>query len=117
MKTLCRVIGLLAVAAVVSGCAAVSGVKLAVQGKTDEALAVLEKAEKGSGFTAIFAALEREAVLREAGRMDEADALRKKRESRPGMTEKEKADDQKAIQETVENIRKEREKRGTTSPN
>jgi hypothetical protein len=57
-----------------------------------------------------MATLSREAVLREAGRTEEAEALRIEREKQGGLSEDEKAEAEKSIQETVENIRHEREK-------
>jgi hypothetical protein len=105
------VIVLLTVASGLSACAVASGMKMAVNCQTEEALNVLEEAGKGSGLTSRLAILEREAVLREAGRIEEAEAVRKERESQPGMTEKDKVEAEKAILDTVENIRKEREKR------
>lgn len=95
---------------VCSACSVGQGLKLAVQCQTDEALHTLEAAEKGGGLTAELAILEREAVLREAGRVEEAEIVRAKRESQQEMTEEEKAEAEKAILETVENIREERKK-------
>ena len=84
--------------------------KLAVHCETDKALKVIVPGE-GDGFLGTMAILEHEAILREAGRDKDADVVQAKRESmQPGMTDKEKADAEKSIQETVANIRKEREK-------
>ncbi len=59
-----------------------------------------------------MAFLEHEAILRDAGRSKDADAVQAKRESgSPEMTAKEKADAEKSVQDTVAAIRKEREKR------
>jgi hypothetical protein len=115
MVTIAKTICLLAMVGALSACAVGKGMKLAVHCQTDEALATLSEAEKGSGLTAQLAILEHEAVLREAGRTKEAEAVRAKRESRPGVSEKDKAEAEKAILDTVENIRKEREKE-TGSP-
>ena len=87
------------------------GMKLAVECKTDEALEVLDKAQKKRGLTGALDILELEAVLRDAGRDEEADALQAKREStQAGMTENQKEEAEKAILETVDNIRNERKK-------
>lgn len=84
--------------------------KLAVHCETDKALKVIVPGE-GDGFLGTMAILEHEAILREAGRDKDADAVRAKRESQqPDMTDKEKADAEKGIQDTVDNIRKERKK-------
>ena len=106
-----RFVFLIAVAASISACAIGKSIKLAVDCQTDEALQVIDEATKGGGVTAEMAKLEREAVLRDAGRIDEAEAYRAKRESKPGMTEKEKQDAQESILKTVEELRKDREKR------
>ena len=85
--------------------------KLAVHCETDEAVAVITEGE-GDGLLGAMAILEHESILREAGRDREADAVRARRESgTPDMTAQEKADAEKSVQQTVANIRKEREKR------
>lgn len=109
-NTIRTLICLLALAGLLSACTAIKGLKLAVHCKTEEALKVLDEAEKGGGLSAKLAILEREAVLREAGRDEEADAVRAKRENDPNTTDKDKAEAEKSIQDTIENIRKEREK-------
>ena len=84
--------------------------KLAVHCETDKAVEVITEGE-GDGFLGTMAFLEHESILREAGRDKEADAVRKRRESNtPDMTDQAKADAEKSVQETVANIRKEREK-------
>ena len=115
MVNLFRVIFLIAIVASISACAIGKSIKLAVDCQTDEALQVIDEAAKGGGVTAEMAKLEREAVLRDAGRIDEAESYRAQRESKPGMTEKEKTEAQESILKTVEELRKDREKR-TGSP-
>jgi hypothetical protein len=110
-----KVVFLIAIAGLISACAISKSKKLAVDCQTDEALQVIDEAAKGGGLTAEIAKLEREAVLRDAGRIDEAESYRAQRESKPGMTEKENQDAQESILKTVEDIRKDREKR-TGSP-
>ena len=84
--------------------------KLAVHCQTDKAVEVISKGE-GGGFLGTMAFLEHEAILRDAGRNKEADAVQARRESgNPEMTDKEKADAEKSVQDTVAAIRKEREK-------
>ena len=84
--------------------------KLAVHCETDKAVKVITEGE-GDGFLGTMAFLEHESILREAGRDKEADEVRARRESNtPDMTDQAKADAEKAVLQTVENIRKEREK-------
>ena len=84
--------------------------KLAVHCETDKAVKVITEGE-GDGVLGTMAFLEHEAILRDAGRNQAADMVRKKRESNtPDMTDQDKADAEKAVRDTVENIRKEREK-------
>ena len=109
-----RAICLFALTGVLFACAIANSLKLAVHCQTEQALSKLDDAEKSGGLTAKLAILEREAILREAGRINEAEAVRAKRESQPGTTEKDKADAEKAVQDTVQNIRKEREKQTGT---
>lgn len=116
MVKLFRVVFFVIVATFISSCTVVKTLKLAVNCQTDEALKVTSKAEASGGLKGQLAILEHEAVLREAGRIEEAEVVRVKRESQPGLTEKDKADAEKAILETIENIRKERKKQtGTDS--
>ena len=111
MQKLLRLVILLSVAASLSACSIGKGIQLAVDCDTDQAIAVIEKAEKGSGMSREIAILEMEAILLDAGRIDEAEAVRAKRESQSGLSEKEKADAEKAILDTMENIRNERKKK------
>lgn len=85
--------------------------KLAVNCETDKAVEVITKGE-GDGMLGTMAFLEHEAILRDAGRDNEADAVRANRESaNPDMTGTEKADAEKSVQDTVAAIRKERKER------
>jgi hypothetical protein len=108
-----KLTGLLLLAASISGFsisgAVGEGMKLAVECKTDEAVKVLSDAQEKRGLTGALAILELEAVLRDAGRDEEADAIQAKRESQQaGMTEKQKDEAEKAILKTVDNIQTER---------
>ena len=69
-----KVVFLIAIAGLISACAISKSIKLAVDCQTDEALQVIDEAAKGGGLTAEIAKLEREAVLRDAGRIDEAES-------------------------------------------
>lgn len=120
MIRLLKLAGLLVLAASLCGFsiggAIGQGMKLALECKTDDALEVLDKAQKKRGMTGALAILEYEAVLRDAGRTEDADTAQAVRESeKAGMTEKQKEDAEKGIIQTVENIRNERKKQ-TGSP-
>ena len=113
--SLLKLTGLLLMVASISGFsiagAVGEGMKLAVECKTDEAVKVLSDAQEKRGLTGALAILELEAVLRDAGRDEEADAIQAKRESQQaGMTEKQKDEAEKAILKTVDNIQTERKK-------
>ena len=113
LTSLLKLTGLLLMAASISGFsiagAVGEGMKLAVECKTDEAVKVLSDAQEKKGLTGALAILELEAVLRDAGRDEEADAIQAKRESQQaGMTEKQKDEAEKAILKTVDNIQTER---------
>ena len=115
LTSLLKLTGLLLMAASISGFsiagAVGEGMKLAVECKTDEAVKVLSDAQEKKGLTGALAILELEAVLRDAGRDEEADAIQAKRESQQaGMTEKQKDEAEKAILKTVDNIQTERKK-------
>lgn len=115
LTSLLKLTGLLLMAASISGFsiagAVGEGMKLAVECKTDEAVKVLSDAQEKRGLTGALAILELEAVLRDAGRDEEADAIQAKRESQQaGMTEKQKDEAEKAILKTVDNIQTERKK-------
>lgn len=91
------------------------GNELAIDCKPDEALKALDAAEQSEGLAVILADYEREAILRETGRIEDAEAVKAARDSRTDLDEKTKVDAEASILETVQNIRKEREKR-TGSP-
>ena len=115
LTSLLKLTGLLLMAASISGFsiagAVGEGMKLAVECKTDEAVKVLSDAQEKRGLTGALAILELEAVLRDAGRDEEADAIQAERESQQaGMTEKQKDEAEKAILKTVDNIQTERKK-------
>ena len=110
MTRFIQILCLLAMVGSLSACAIAEGMKLAVNCQTDKALTAISTSEQGSGVTANIATLEHEAILRDAGRTGEAEAIRAKRESDPNMSEKDKADAEKAVLDTVENLRDEREK-------
>lgn len=85
--------------------------ELAVDCKTDEALEAVKHAEQGGGLGASMAELERVAILREAGRLAEADKALAERNKRWNVNAKDAANAEKAVDEVVENIRVERQKK------
>ena len=108
----------LAVAGLLSACGTVSGVRhindagdLAIDCRHDEALAALDRAGESGMFGAALADLERVVFLRDAGRLDEADAALAARNAAAGATEEEAAEAEQAVAESLEALRSEREKR------
>ncbi len=85
--------------------------ELAIDCKTEEALATLDRASQSGGLSASIADLLRVSVLRDAGRDQEADAAMADRNKRWNVDAQSADDDEKAIAETVEKIRSERQQR------
>ena len=83
---------------------------LAIACKTDEALAALDRATQGGGLAGGMADLMRVAFLRDAGRMAEADAAMKQRNERWKADAENAAEAEKAVDESVEELRAERQK-------
>jgi H2-forming N5,N10-methylenetetrahydromethanopterin dehydrogenase-like enzyme len=86
-------------------------IDLAIDCQTDDALKTADQTEKGGGIAGIMANHEREAILRDVGRIQEAEALKAARDSRTDIDQKTKADAEKTVLELVDNIRKERAKK------
>lgn len=108
MKTLSNALLICAAALILNGCSIAQGMKYAVQCDADKAIASIVDNEKDPGLMSNLAYLEHEAILREAGRIEEADKIRQKREQIFKLSAQEKAEAEKAITETVDNIRSER---------
>lgn len=88
---------------------------LAIDCRTDEALAALDQAQQGGGLGKYLSYLERVGILRDAGRMAEAD---KALEAYLALPEAESSDPdkiEKSVQEFIEKMHKERKER-TGSP-
>ena len=85
--------------------------ELAISCKTDEALMAVDRATQGGGFGASIGDLQRVVILRDAGRMEEADAAFLERNKRWHADAKNIADAEKAIADSIEEIRAERQKR------
>ena len=84
---------------------------LAIECRTDEALAAAEQAAQGGGLGSHIADLLKVVILRDAGRMAEADAAMAERNKRAGATAEEAAEDEQAVQESLADLRAERKKK------
>lgn len=85
--------------------------KLAIECRTDEALAAVVQAEQGGGLSSYIADLQKVVILRDAGRMAEADAAMAARNKRAEATTEEAAEAEEAVQESLAELRAEREKK------
>lgn len=85
--------------------------ELAVDCKTDEALEAVNRADQGGGLGASIGDLQRVAILREAGRLAEADAAMAERNKRWNVNAKDAAEAEKSVDDAVEQIRVERQKK------
>lgn len=85
--------------------------KLAIECRTDEALAAVEQAEQGGGLSSYLAELQKVVFLRDAGRMAEADAAMAARNARPEVDAENAAEAEDAVAESLAELRKEREKK------
>jgi hypothetical protein len=86
------------------------GMKQAIQCNYDEALKKLDKAIKEGGFAAELAVLEKIVVLMDAGREKEANEVMAERNERTDASEDEIEKTEASVEETLENLRDEREK-------
>ena len=85
--------------------------ELAIECRTDEALAAAEQAAQGGGLGSYVADLQKVVILRDAGRMAEADAAMAARNKRAEATAEEAAEAEQAVQESLAELRAEREKK------
>ena len=85
--------------------------KLAIECRTDEALAAVKQAEQGGGLSSYLADLEEVVILRDAGRMPEADAAMAARNERIEADADNAAEAEKAVEESLAELRAEREKK------
>jgi hypothetical protein len=85
--------------------------ELAIECRTDEALAAAEQAAQGGGLGSYVADLQKVVILRDAGRMAEADAAMAERNKRADATAEEAAEAEQAVQESLAELRAEREKK------
>lgn len=85
--------------------------ELAIDCKTEEALAAVERTSQGGGLGASVADLLRVAILRDVNRTEEAEAAMAERSERWQVDAKDVAEAEKSVAKTVEGIRAERQKR------
>ncbi len=85
--------------------------ELAINCKTDEALAELDRVAKDKNIASAMSDLERIVILQDAGRDAEANAALAERNKRWEVDEKNAEETDKAIKEAIANLRAEREKR------
>lgn len=88
---------------------------LAIECRTDEALVALDQAREGGGLGKYLSYLERVGILRDAGRMAEADKALEAYMALPEAASSDPAEVEKSIQEFIDKLRKER-KEQTGSP-
>jgi hypothetical protein len=114
-----RAVPLLAAAsALISACGTIGDTdavkdasELAIDCKTDAALAAVDRASQGGGLGANIADLQRVVILRDAGRTSEADIAMAERNQRAGADAKAADEADQAVAESMEEIRAERQKR------
>jgi hypothetical protein len=84
--------------------------KLAVACKTNEALAAVDRAAGGGGLSAYIADLQRAVILRDAGRISEAEAALAEHNKRAGIRAEDAAEAEQSVEKSVEELRSAREK-------
>jgi hypothetical protein len=82
--------------------------KLAVECKTDEALAALDTAEAGGGLGTYLAELERVGILRDVGRTAEAEQALQVYMSRPETADSDVQEVEESIEAFIEKLRDKR---------
>lgn len=84
--------------------------ELAIACKTDEALRAVDRAASGGGLGANIADLQRVVILREAGRLTEADIAMAERNARAGADAEARAQAERSVSKSLEDLRAERQK-------
>jgi hypothetical protein len=84
--------------------------ELAINCKTDQALAAVNQAIDSGGIGAAIGDLDRVAILRDAGRIQEAEAAMAERNKRWNADAENMAKAEEAVKQTVKKLRDEREK-------
>jgi len=81
---------------------------LAVECRTDEALAALDAAEASGGFSKYMASLERVGILRDAGRSREATKALQTYKAQPEMASSSDKEVEKSLTDFIDGLRKKR---------
>ena len=84
--------------------------KLVIACETDKALMAVDRAAGSGGLSANIAELQRVVILRDAGRMSEADAAMAERNKRASADAQAAAEAERAVSESLEALRAERRK-------
>ena len=84
--------------------------ELAIACKTDQALRAVDRAARGGGLGANIADLQRVVILRDAGRLSEADAALAARNARAGADAEAAAKAERAVSKSLADLRAERQK-------
>lgn len=85
--------------------------RLAIECKTDQALAALDRAEQGGGLGTYLAELERVVFLRDVGRDAEAEKALAAYLSKPEAADTDPAELEQSIQDSLNKLREERRKK------
>ena len=83
---------------------------LAIACETDEALLAVDRAAKSGGLSGSIADLQRVVILRDAGRLSEADAAMADRNARAGADAQAATEAERAVSESLEELRSARHK-------
>lgn len=84
--------------------------ELAIACQTDEALRAVDRAARGGGLGANIVDLQRVVILRDAGRLSEADAAMAERNARAGADAEAAGEAERAVSKSRDELRAEREK-------
>jgi hypothetical protein len=82
--------------------------ELAIACRYDAALAAADRAMQGGGISGGVAQLQKVVILRDAGRRTEADAVLRARNANPYVSAENAADTEKAIRQSLSDLREER---------
>jgi len=89
--------------------------ELAIECRTNEALAALDTAETSGGFSKYMAGLERVGILRDAGRSDEAAKALRAYKANPEVASSSDEEIEESLTNFVDKLRKERKLRTGSS--
>ena len=110
LLTALSVVALLACGTVGDSSAVKDANNLAIACETDEALLAVDRAAKSGGLSGSIADLQRVVILRDAGRLSEADAAMADRNARAGADAQAATEAERAVSESLEELRSARQK-------